>query len=269
MTQLNVSELSIYPVKSAKGLSLQSMHLNRQGPECDRRWMVIDKNQVFVTQRKFPKMCLISTELVNGELFISADDSSRCKVPAGGSKLTSSSVWGTVVSGEDCGDEAAQWVSEFLDKQCRVIYMDDDYARLVDPNFARQNQTVAFADGFPLLVTTQASLDDFNAKLLTQESQLEIGMERFRPNIVISGNDAWAEDHWQRIAIGDIELSLVKPCSRCIMPSVNPMTSEKQMEVNHALLKYRRRDKKTYFGQNALYETLGTIRVGDAVRVLD
>ena len=268
MTNLSVSELTIYPIKSARGLSLQSIQLNQLGPECDRRWMVIDQNNTFVTQRKFPKMCLINTELVDDELFVSADNAGRCRVPAGGTERLGSSVWGAKVEGSDCGDEAAQWISDFLGKECRVIYMHDDYSRLVDTNFANQNEHVGFADGFPLLVATQASLDDFNSKLSSVNAGLEVGMNRFRPNIVITGNVAWAEDQWQEISIGGIQLSLVKPCSRCIMPSVNPETAKKQMQVNQALLTHRRRDKQTYFGQNALYKALGRIAVGDSVEVL-
>ena len=209
MTKLSVSELNIYPMKSARGLCFQSIRLNRLGPECDRRWMVIDQNNTFVTQRKFPKMCLIHTEVIDGELLISADSAGRCRVPSGEGELRDSSVWGADVKGVDCGDDAALWISEFLGMECRIIYMNDDHMRLVDTDFAKQNEAVAFADGFPLLITSQASLEDFNAK-----SGLEIGMNRFRPNIVITGNTAWAEDQWQKIRIGDIELSLVKPCSR-------------------------------------------------------
>ena len=268
MTNPSVSELSIYPIKSARGLSLQSIKLNKIGPECDRRWMVVDKNNIFVSQRKFPKMCLINTEFIGGQLYMSADGSGRCTVPAGGAEIRRSSVWGTTVEGEDCGNEAARWISEYLQKECRVIYMNENYSRLVDPRFATQSETVSFADGFPLLVTTQASLDDFNAKLIESGAGFEVSMDRFRPNIVISGNPAWSEDKWQKISINDIELALVKPCARCIMPSVNPKTAEKQMAVNQALLKYRRRNKQTYFGQNALYSSLGTISVGDAVKII-
>ncbi len=247
---------------------MESVQLNSQGPECDRRWMVIDENNTFVTQRKVPKMCMLETEFFDGELNISAPDRGSILVPKGGSKLHLSSVWGTTVAGQDCGDHAAKWLSDFIGKRCRIIYMSDDYFRRVDPNFADPNDQVGFADGFPLLITTQASLDDFNSKLGSDSPGFTIKMNRFRPNIVISGNTAWAEDQWQRIRIANIEFSLVKPCSRCIMPSINPDTAVKQMEVNRALLKYRRRDKQTYFGQNALYNTLGKISVGDAVEVL-
>ncbi len=231
--------------------------------------MIIDSRSMFVTQRKFPRMCLINTALNDDGLTISADGYGSCAVPEGGGQENHSSVWGTEVAGEDCGDQVAQWVSHFLGKECRVIYMHEDYSRPVDTAFATQQETVGFADGFPLLITTQASLDDFNVKLKQLNSDLEIGMERFRPNIVISGSVPWAEDQWNTISIGDIELSLVKPCSRCIMPSVNPNTAEKQMHVNTALMKHRRRDRKTYFGQNAVYNTLGRIGLGDSVTLLD
>lgn len=269
MTNLSISELSIYPIKSARGLSLQSIKLHERGPECDRRWMIVDNKDSFVTQRKFPKMCLIKTEFINGELYVSADGLGQCHVPAGGEQVRRSSVWGTTVEGEDCGDHAATWISEYIDKECRVIYMNDNYSRLVDPRFATQGESVGFADGFPLLVTTQASLDDFNSKLIESGAGFEVSMDRFRPNIVITGNPAWSEDTWKGISVNGIELSLVKPCSRCIMPSVNPQTGEKQMEVNQALLKYRRRNKQTYFGQNALYNSLGIISVGDSVEIIE
>jgi len=141
--------------------------------------------------------------------------------------------------------------------------MPDSFNRVVDTNYANNNELVGFADGFPLLITTQASLNDFNEKL-----GFDVGMDRFRPNIVIAGNEAYAEDQWRVIEINGIEFSLVKPCSRCIMPSINPETAEKEMLVNQTLMQYRRRDKKTYFGQNALYNKLGTISIGDQVRIL-
>ena len=268
MTKLSISELNIYPLKSARGISLESIQLNSQGPECDRRWMVIDNEGHFVTQRTIAKMCLINSQLTAGDLFITAKGMKQCKVPAGGHKQRKSSVWGSEVIGEDCGNQAAEWISEMLAKECRIIYMTDDYCRLVDLDFAKHKEQVGFADGFPLLLTTQASLDDFNSKLSASEPGFKVAMNRFRPNIVIAGNAAWDEDRWQKIAIGDVEFSLVKPCSRCIMPSVDPSTGVKQMQVNQALLKYRRRDTQTYFGQNAIYNQFGKISIGDTVRII-
>jgi uncharacterized protein YcbX len=264
MSQLTISELIIYPVKSARGCSLKSMQLNPMGPECDRRWMVIDKNNAFVTQRKVRKMCLINVDQQANGIRLSVEGMSACTVeqPISADLLTSS-VWGAEVKGFDCGDEVAAWLTEFLSKDCRLIYMPDDYKRVVDTDFAHQQEQVGFADGFPLLIATQASLDDFSDKL-----GYKVGMERFRPNIVISGNNSYAEDEWQTIAIGDIELSLVKPCARCIMPSVNPATAAKETAVNQTLQMHRRRGSDTFFGQNALYNRLGTIHFGDHVRII-
>jgi uncharacterized protein YcbX len=249
------------------------MQLNDKGPECDRRWMVIDQDNNCVTQRNTPKLCLINTRRVEGGLLISADGAGQCALPTGGDSLLESKVWKADVQGQDCGDRVANWISSFLGKKCRFIYMLENYSRLVDSDYASQNEQIGFADGFPLLITSEASLQDFNSKLADSESSTEadfkIGMNRFRPNIVITGNAPWAEDQWQKIAIGDIELSLVKPCSRCIIPSIDPLTANKQMLVNQTLLKYRRQDKKTYFGQNALYNRLGSINVGDTVRVIN
>ena len=261
MSELTVRDLIVYPLKSARGIHVESMQLNELGPELDRRWMVIDSQGKFVTQRKAPKMCLIETAMgFDGSLELAVKGSDKISVPAGGYAPKQSSVWGTEVQGEDCGDDAADWISAFLDKQCRIIYMPSSYERLVDTNYATQQERVGFADGFPLLIATQSSLEDFNSKL-----GFEIGMDRFRPNIVIGGNQPWAEDKWTDITINNITLSLLKPCSRCIMPSINPQTGEKQMQVNQTLQAHRRRERETYFGQNAVYDRLGTITLGDSV----
>jgi len=265
MNVLTVVDLVVYPLKSAQGVHLESMQLNDLGPSVDRRWMVIDSKGSFVTQRKTPEMCFIETRLASDDqLALSGNGIEECIVPAGGYDLKQSSVWGTEVQGEDCGDAAAKWISTFLNKDCRIIYMPKSYARSVDTNYAKQGECVGFADGFPLLIATRPSLNDFNTKL-----GFEISMDRFRPNIVVDGNQAWDEDNWEAIEINGIRFDLVKPCSRCIMPSINPKTAEKQMAVNQALLKYRRRGRNTYFGQNAIYDRTGTIKLGDTAAVRD
>ncbi len=264
MSELIVSDLIVYPLKSARGIHLESMQLNELGPELDRRWMAIDSQGKFVTQRKLPKMCLIETAMtVDGSLELSVNGEEKLTVPAGGYEPKQSSIWGTEVQGEDCGDAAADWMSAFLNKQCRIIYMPSSHQRLVDTDYATQQERLGFADGFPVLIATQSSLNDFNSKL-----GFEVDMDRFRPNIVIDGNPPWAEDSWKDITINTIRLSLLKPCSRCIMPSINPQSGEKQMQVNQALQAHRRRDRETFFGQNAVYDRLGTIQIGDSVLVL-
>lgn len=261
---LTVSSLHIYPLKSAQGISVTSMQLGKLGPDLDRRWMLIDINGKFITQRKHPKMCFICTELIGNKLVLKVPEADSIEVARPNATRLNSKVWGSLVSGNDCGDEIADYLSKFLGTKCRLIFMPENFERQVDTGFANNNELVGFADGFPLLVTSQASLNDFNHKLA-----YPIEMERFRPNLVINGNKAYDEDKWQRISINNITLSLVKPCARCIMPSINPATGEKEIQVNQTLMQYRRQGRNTYFGQNSLYDRFGIINVGDQVKVLE
>ncbi len=255
------------------------------GPQFDRQWMIVDKNGVFLSQRVLPKMCLIratpqASSTGPATIHLSAPATTGIVASSSG-KIIDVEVWGDRVKALDYGDEVAAWLSKLLDKECRLVGVSDVTCRLVDPDYANQNQTVGFADGFPTLVVGQASLDEFNIELAkraesnmaqidegTQASSPPIDMRRFRPNIVISGSAPYAEDGWTGIKVNDIEFSLVKACSRCIMPSINPDTGVKEMQVNQTLLQTRRRDRQTYFGQNALHEGTGEIRVGDTVELI-
>jgi uncharacterized protein YcbX len=141
--------------------------------------------------------------------------------------------------------------------------MPDDARRRVQPLYARRGETVSFADGFPLLLISQASLDDLNARL-----DQPVPMNRFRPNLVVSGCEAFDEDRWQRIRIGTLEFDVAKPCSRCVMPSIDQATAQRDPQINRVLASYRRRDGQVYFGQNLLYPEYGSLAVGDTLEVL-
>jgi len=257
-----VSQLYIYPLKSAKGLAVDAFELTRRGPLFDRQWMAVTLQGKFLTQRQYPKMCLIETSLQNDRLQLAAPSMSSILV-ADSQMPSEVTVWKDTVRAKDCGDDVADWLSSYMGKPCRLVEMPADSQRLVDQDYATDGETVGFADGYPLMLVSQASLDSFNSKL-----DHVIGIERFRPNIVIDGCDAYAEDDWRDVQIGDIPMSLVKPCSRCIIPSIDPLTGEKQMLVNQALLKYRRRERSTYFGQNVLHRDVGTLQLGDKLRLL-
>lgn len=265
MSSMHVSELYVYPLKSARGLCVPEVSFTQRGPLMDRHWMVIDRNNRFLSQRKYPVMCLIETRLDNATLTLNAPAMSPFQLDSDCTlnETRQVTVWHDSVTAADCGDAAAQWLSTYLGVECRLVAMPAATQRLVDPQYAHQQQHVGFADGFPSLIISQASLDDFNQKLASP-----ISMARFRPNIVIGGCAPYAEDEWQSIKIGDLTLSLVKPCSRCIMPAIDPSDGSKQMAVIEALNQYRRRDRKTYFGQNALHDGVGAIRVGDPVELL-
>jgi len=263
-----ISELFIYPLKSAKGLSLSTIAFNQRGPIFDRHWMVINPKKKFLTQRQKPKMCLINTALSDQTLTLSAPEMPRLELPVFDieslNQRIHATVWHDTVDALDCGDLAAQWISDYLMVEgCRLVYMPDDTQRQIDTNYAKRQETVSFADGFPSLIISQASLTNFNKKL-----NQPISMANFRPNIVIDNCEAYAEDQWKEIKVAGITFSLVKPCSRCIIPSIEQDTANRQTEVTDALNKHRRRDRATYFGQNALHDTSGIIRVGDTVEII-
>lgn len=261
MTNLTVSQLTIYPVKSAAGIPLNTMELDLRGPKYDRRWMVVDDKGLFITQRTHPKMCLIKTQLDNQQLILRAE--SMPDVVVGQTdKQQIVTVWGDEVAAVDCGDQIAKWLTQFLEKESRLVYMPDEAQRHVPKPSASNGEIVSFADAYPLLIATTASL-----QLIADKVDFEVSMSRFRPNIVIDGCEPFAEDDWQQIKIGEIDFALPELCSRCVMPSVNQTTAEKNPELLKVLAKHRRIDGKVMFGQNAIHQQLGRISVGDVVKV--
>ncbi|MBQ0721892.1 MAG: MOSC domain-containing protein [Gammaproteobacteria bacterium] len=260
---LSVSQLFLHPLKSAAALEVASLEFDQRGPKFDRQWMVVDQAGKFVTQRHHAKMCLIQPHMDGTNLSLTAPSMSLLSVPQP-RQSRSVAIWQDLVTAGDCGDLAATWLSDYLGFTCRLVVVINDTQRQVDTDYALANETVGFADGFPVLLVSQASLDEFNSHL-----DEPIQMQRFRPNIVIDGCAAYAEDDWQRLSIGGLELTLVKPCSRCIMPSIDPATGHKQLQVNAALMATRRRDRETFFGQNAVHRGVGSVLVGQAVELLE
>ena len=173
-------------------------------------------------------------------------------------------VWDDHVRARDAGDDTADWLSERLGQTCRLFYMPDNAVRLVDGLYAQGGESVSFADGFPILLISQASLDDLNTRLPSP-----VPMNRFRPNLVVDGCEAFAEDEWKLIRVGDMAFKVAKPCSRCVMPSIVQETAERDPHINRALAAYRRVDGNIFFGQNLLYEQCGELNVGDAIEVLE
>ncbi len=269
---MNVSQLFYHPIKSAAGISVSQLNYNSLGPAHDREWMVVNSSGKFLSQRQIPPMCLLQAELNADQLTLSFAEKSTFSLDLDGvqaaAKTVQATVWSDTVTALDCGDDIADWLSHTLGKPCRLVWLSEHSQRAVDPHYAHQGQLVGFADGFPTLIASQASLDQFNADLTSQHDVAPIDMRRFRPNVVIEGCEPFAEDSWQAIRINNIEFELVKPCSRCIIPSINPDTAAKEMAINATLMKTRRKDKATYFGQNALHQGVGLIEVGAEVQLL-
>jgi len=265
MTELQVSGLSIYPVKSCSGINISRSMVEAFGLQGDRRWMVVDESGVMLTQRKFSSMCLIQVETSNNGLVLrhSQMQALNVNVPFN-EKQVLATVWGDQCVSFDAGDAAANWLSEVLNTPCRLVYFPDDGFRQVDLDFAEQGEKTAFSDGFPLLLISQASLDELNSRLVTP-----VSMKRFRPNLVIEGCEPFAEDGWKKIKIGQIVYRIVKPCSRCIIPTINLETGEREREPIQTLLNYRKKNNKIFFGQNVIAEGQGEISVGMNVEVIE
>lgn len=260
-----LSQLAIYPIKSTAQIQLNNATMGPFGLDMDRRWMLVDKDGVMLTQRKHARMCLIQGSLSDGQLSVSAPQMPALTIaPARQTAFVKASVWDDSCNAYDCDDTAASWFSEFLETEARLVYFPENEQRQVDLTYANKGDITAFSDGFPYLLISQASLDDLNSRL-----DLPVEMKRFRPNLVISGTEAFAEDNWKKIRIGEIIFNIVKPCSRCIIPSIDPKTSEKSAEPVRTLASYRMRENKIFFGQNVIAEGMGALEVGMPVEILE
>jgi uncharacterized protein YcbX len=264
MTGFILNEIVIYPVKSLAGISANSWPVAETGFQHDRKWMIIDKDRQFLSQRVVPKMALIKTALTDKNLILSTsgmEDLSLPLYPIDG-QIINSTIWHDRCDARSISTEADQWLSDFLDLDCRLVYQPDEVIRPVDPNYAKATDKVAFSDGFPFLIISENSLAALN-----DEMQLNLPMIRFRPNLVISGCPAYAEDSWREISIGTIDFRLPKPCSRCTVPTIDPETAQTGKEPLITLNRTRKWQNKVYFGQNALHNQCGQLTVGDAVHI--
>jgi len=262
---ISLSQLAIYPIKSTAQINLPSAQISPFGLNMDRRWMLVDEKGVMLTQRKFARMCLIQCHFENNDLLVMAPDMPVLKVDlARSDKHIQARVWDDTCNALDCGDNVSKWFSQFLNTATRLVYFPENEVRQVDLNFAKAGDVTAFSDGFPYLLISQASLDDLNARL-----SMPVNMNRFRPNLVVEGSEAFAEDNWKKIRIGDVTLLLVKPCSRCVIPSIDPKTAAKSAEVIKTLASYRSRDNKIFFGQNVIAQGSGELSVGMEVEILE
>jgi len=262
----SVSSLHVYPIKSCRGLDLKSVRLDALGPLYDRRFMLVDEDGRFLTQRELPRMALIEPRLGPTSLQVGAPGMPMLKVamPSRDAPRIEVQVWRDRGEVADAGGHAAAWFSEFLARPCRLAHMPDDGGRPVDPSYARAPARVGFADGFPLLLLTEASLDDLNGRMPQR-----LPMNRFRPNLVVSGTEPYAEDTWKRIRVGEVVLDIVKPCSRCTITTVDQVRGLAGKEPLATLATYRQRDNGVFFGQNCIHQGPGSIRIGDGVEVLE
>ncbi|MDC9728501.1 MAG: MOSC domain-containing protein [Methyloprofundus sp.] len=261
-----LSAIYIYPVKSLSGIQLTESEVTETGFQYDRQWMLVDKNNQFLSQRRLPKMALIKTKIHEQMLIISAPNKPDLKLPLTPETHNSISIniWGEDCTAETISIEADQWFSDFLKQPCQLVYQANNHIRQVDQNFSSPTDRTSFSDGFPFLIISAASL-----RLLNEQMNLNLSMERFRPNIVLEGCTSYEEDTWRKISIGAINFRLPKPCSRCSIPQIDPKTAISDKEPLRTLSKNRQWNNKVFFGQNALHDATGTLKVGDSVSVCE
>lgn len=260
--------LRVYPVKACGGFALEASEVDRLGLRLDRAFVVVDApSGRFVTQREEPRLALVATRLDGAtlELATRAAGSIRIDLACEDGPRRAIVVWRHAGEGVDQGDLAAAWLSDFLGRPLRLVRTPPDHARRVSPERVPDPAWISFSDGYPFLVLSQASLDVLNARLAAP-----LPIDRFRPNLVIAGVGAHAEDGWRRIRIGEIELEMVKPCDRCAVTTVDQETGVPDGEEPlRTLALYRRSGGSVVFGQNAVHRGTGRLAVGTAVEVLD
>lgn len=265
---ITLSGLWIHPVKSCAPLAAHAADVRTRGLAHDRRFMVVDPDGRFLTGRQIPRLATIRAVPDGHGVRLDASSMTTLHVaapPRDGERI-GVSVWKDRVEALECSAAADAWLTACLGRPARLVYMDEAATRGVDPTYGWATDEVSFADGFPLLLISQASLDALNARLLEP-----ITMARFRPNLVVSGCEPHAEDGWHRIQVGFIEMEVVKPCTRCVFTTVDPVRGELDPsgEPLATLKTYRRGQNGVTFGQNVIPRAEGTIRLGDTITVLE
>jgi uncharacterized protein len=273
---LQLTDIWRYPVKSCRGEQLAEARVEPWGLAGDRRWMVVDAAGDPVTAREHPRMVLIGPEVNGGDyITLSSPDLADLTVPVpSGADLVPVRVWGSGLLAAPAGDKAAAWLSEIIGEPARLVYLDDPTRRHPNPAYSHQDDLVSLADGYPLLLTTEESLGALNGWIAEGPRAAEgpVPMRRFRPNVVMSGAPAWAEDDWRRLRIGPVTFRNAKGCDRCVLTTVDPDTAAKGHEPLFALAKHRRWDNKVWFGVNLIPDDPAgdaVIRRGDPIEILE
>lgn len=273
---VHLTGLFLYPVKSLRGIAVREAAVDDLGLVGDRRFLVVDPTGKFLTQRVLPEMARVSTNLDATHLTLAAEGRGAIRVPLHEPEdpvLRSVSVWSSEgLRAEDCGPAAARWLSGVLGRECSLVRIGAAFHRPVTKgNHARDGDRVGFADAFPFLIASEASLAMLNDRIAATGAD-PVPMDRFRPNLVVAGCGAFAEDGWARFQIGQIQFRSGGPCARCVITTTDQLTGERSHEPLRTLAGFRRDPQdaaKVLFAQNLIHETKnGTLRIGDALRAV-
>jgi uncharacterized protein len=266
---LKLSEIYIYPIKSFGGIRLHTSNITSRGLENDRRFMLVDENGRFLSQREYPQLAIFQTEIEGDFLKITNKKNGQNITvnlsPSSQSISVQVTIWDDETTAIEVSNEASGWFTQALVISTRLVYMPEESQRKIESNYALTGDEItSFSDGYPILIIGQSSLDDLNNRL-----ENPVNINRFRPNFVFTDGEPFEEDAWHEFTVGDVRFFGVKPCSRCIMTTIDQETGEKKgKEPLLTLNKYRKAGNKILFGQNVLVSQLGTVSVSDNVTVL-
>lgn len=272
MKQLTLTEIWVYPVKSLGGISLNYSKVLEKGLAFDRRWMLVDEAGQFLTQRIHPKMALFKLAINGDHLYIVFQDPTLPKVnqpsinfnaslpPLG--EVYTAKIWDDDVAVIEIDRTISKWFSSCLDIPCRLVNFPETHPRVIEPQSKLNNVHVSLADAYPFLIIGQSSLNDLNTRLKDP-----VPMNRFRPNFVYKGGEAYEEDLWKNFSIGGNKFAGVKPCARCVVTTINQVTGEKGFEPLLTLSHYRKKENKVLFGQNVIAIDQTAVAVGDLISV--
>lgn len=261
---MTLDEIVVYPVKGAGGTSATEARVDDFGLQLDRRWMLVDRDGVFLSQRNHPRLALLRPRIREGALVLDAPGMDPFAFPMDAEgAMRDVRVWDATVEAVEVEGGVDEWIEAFLGEPAHLVFMPESTLRPVDGGYAADAR-VSFADGFPFLLLSRESLEELNRRL-----DRPVPMNRFRPNLVVKGAGPHAEDAWRRIRIGEVEFDVVKPCARCAVTTVDQDSGQRGAEPLRTLSRYRKHDGKTWFGQNLVQKGTGTLEVGDPVQVLE
>jgi hypothetical protein len=265
MRELILSEIYIYPIKSLGGISVDSAIAEERGLKYDRRYLLVDENALFMTQRDFPRLALLKLSFSEkGFKVLNTQDDSHTIIPfeSDSKENISVTIWDDVCKAVKLGNNFDDWFSNAIGKKCSLVYMPDNEKRIVEKKYINDEQIVSFADAYPYLIVGQSSLDDLNERL-----ENPIPINRFRTNFVFTGGNPFEEDNWKDFRIADVNFKAVKPCARCVITTTNQDTAERSSEPLKALSSYRKIDNKVMFGMNVVCFNNGYVSVGDKIHL--
>ena len=274
-----ITKIFIYPVKSCQGISLEEAEVTSKGLFLDREFMIVNNSGKFITQRQFSNLATIEIKIDQDNNLILSQNQSNTNsftlIPKTEGNKISVEIWRDQTIAIDQGDEVANWLKSALkiDDNIRLVKQSSQYIRAIDPQYSlSDNAPVSFADGYPLLLTNTASLNQINNKIKEQyQNNNNVAlMEQFRPNVVVETQQPFAEDYWRNIDIGNLKFCNVKPCTRCIITTTNQSTGIRNslQEPLKTLSKFRNfKNIGILFGVNLIPQTLGKIKVGDELKI--